>query len=339
MQTITFINCGPELAPVEGAVLLAPELGFLPGVQIQAVNSSGTGACVDAVATGREDISGPGLEPVLDAVASGERLNAKFFYETVRHDPFEIGVSSKSTITSISQLAGKVIGVANVGAVQQDYAEEMLASVGVNPAKETYEAVGQGASALQALTNGSIKALVEEDDIWGEYAGLGSGKDFRILPSPTSGLISEIPGASIIANDNWLKAHRSLAVDYARALTKAVLFQFANPVAMTKVFFKAYPQYLIPGKTLAQNVAAVLPEFSFQPESVWGYDGSHPLKHWGAFTTAQWAALLTVEGKANPAVKKLTTADMAPYWTNSIVGQIGPIDVPKVVAFAKSYKA
>ena len=83
------------------------------------------------------------------------------------------------------------------------------------------------------------------------------------MESPTTGLISKIPGASIIANGAWLKNNQKPAVEYARALTEAVLFQFTNPAAMTKVFFKAYPQYLIPGKTLDQNVATVLPEFSF----------------------------------------------------------------------------
>lgn len=337
VQTITFINCGPELAPIEGAVLLAPQLGFLPGVTIKAVNSSGTGACVDAVATGQDDISGPGLEPVLDAVASGEQLNAKFFYETVRHDPFEIGVAANSSITSLKQLSGAVIGVASAGTIQQDYAEEILASVGVNPSKETYEAVGQGASALHALTSGSIKALVEEDNIWGQYKGLGQNS-FRILPSPTTGTISQIPGASVIANGTWLKTHHDLAVRYATALTKAVLFQFANPVAVAKVFFKTYPQYLIPGKTLDQNVQAVMPEFEFQPESVWGYDAQHPLKHWGAFTTDQWAALLQVEGQANPTIKKLTPASLAPYWTNDIVNQIGSIDPAQIVKYAQNFK-
>jgi NitT/TauT family transport system substrate-binding protein len=335
-QTITFINCGPELAPVEGGVLLAPELGYLPHVTITAVNSSGTGACVQAVAAGQEDISGPGLEPVLDAVASGEKLNVKFFYETVRHEPFEIGVASGSSLKADTELKGLVIGVPTIGGIEQDYASEILQSANVSPSSVHFEAVGSGAAAIADLSNGTISALCVEDNIWGQFKGLGDS--FKILPLPTTGHIAQIPGSSIVANGSWLNHHKALATAYAIGVTKALLFQFANPGAMAAVFFKAYPQYLIPGKTLEQNIQAVLPEFASEGEAVWGYNDTHPLKNWGQFTTEQWRALLQVDRTTDPSVDSLTAKDLAPYWTNEIAAAIPHINVAAIVKQALAYK-
>jgi ABC-type nitrate/sulfonate/bicarbonate transport system substrate-binding protein len=329
-QTITWINCGPTFSVVSGAAILSQYLGYLPHVTINAETSSGTGACVQALTSGTADLSAPALESIDGPVSQGQTLNVRYVDEWIRHDAFQIAVAPGSPIKSVGELAHHIIGVTTIGGAQEAFAQAALTAAGVPLSTVSFEAVGDGAAAAEDVLNGTVAAECQVDVIWGTFTGLGY--DTRILPDPNEGGIRNVPGPSILANASWASANPKLVIEFIRALAEATIFQRTNPAAMAYIFFQHYPAYLVPGESLAQNIAAVVPQFKARSEYGYPIVPSSPTD--GEFTKSQWTALLAFDGLT----ASVTPAEIDQYWTNAYSSRIGYINAAAIVKRAKAFK-
>jgi NitT/TauT family transport system substrate-binding protein len=134
-------------------------------------------------------------------------------------------VSPSSSITSVSQLAGKTIGYNGVPLLKT-VIESYLASKGVNPASVNYTVISSYAAMGTALAQKQVDAVVPIDPFQEEITATGQG---RMLADVSA----QEPSASVIAalwgTPSWLQAHSALVSSFVAAFRKGA----ADADAMT----------------------------------------------------------------------------------------------------------
>lgn len=134
-------------------------------------------------------------------------------------------VSPSSSITSVSQLAGKTIGYNGVPLLKT-VIESYLASKGVNPASVNYTVISSYAAMGTALAQKQVDAVVPIDPFQEEITATGQG---RMLADVSA----QEPSASVIAalwgTPSWLQAHSALVSSFVAAFRKGA----ADANAMT----------------------------------------------------------------------------------------------------------
>lgn len=318
-------HCSPTLASNSSAIFLGPQLGLTDKFTINVTSVSGTGPCVQALSTGQAHISSPAPAALATPVSQNGDIGVKYFYELARQDTFNIMVKPDSPIQSYADLKGKRIGINGAGGVEQAFAVGALKSVGLSAADVTFIAVGNGAAAAKALQEGSVDAMSQVDIRWGTFKA--QGFEFRDLTA--SAPKTKTFGASYAANAKWLEENKELAIEFARMIARATIMTIVNPEAVIKNFYKVYPQFLTPGLTLEQQVAADLPVLEARSKK-YEFDLEKQSPDLGQFTDEQWEAVLEFNG--------LKVDDPKVMYTNEIAAAMGDIDVPKWVEYAKNYK-
>ena len=185
--------------------------------------------------------------------------------------------------------------------------------------------MGNGAAAAKSLQDGSVDAMSQVDIRWGTFKV--QGFEFRDLTA--SAPKSQTFGASYAANAKWLESNKELAVEFARMIARATIMTIVNPEAVIRKFYKVYPQFITPGLSLDEQVAADLPVLAAR-SAKYEFDLQKQDPKLGQFTAEQWAAVLEFND--------LKVSDPSVMYTNEIAAAMGDIDVLKWVEYAKNYK-
>jgi len=134
-------------------------------------------------------------------------------------------VSPSSSITSVSQLAGKTIGYNGVPLLKT-VIESYLASKGVNPASVNYTVISSYAAMGTALAQKQVDAVVPIDPFQEEITATGQGRMLADVSAqePSASVIAALWGAP-----SWLQAHSALVSSFVAAFRKGA----ADANAMT----------------------------------------------------------------------------------------------------------
>ena len=160
----TKILCGLTTAPGPGIAYLyfGKELGFdrQEGIDLEFVVLPGTPAVYQQLAAGRIQIGLPQPDPLVKALAKGERLPIRFIFNVIRRSESEMVVLDASQYRNIKDLKGQSIGVGGMGWGNVPKTRALLRQAGLVDGKDfTLTAVGDGAPAFKALMDGQVAAL------------------------------------------------------------------------------------------------------------------------------------------------------------------------------------
>lgn len=213
-------------------LLIAEKQGYFTqeGLTIDQVTTGSPVTAIDELASGAVDIASDGTDSYASAILKG--LPVEIVAPEMLADPYTL--ITAPSITSWSQLKGKVVSLGTKTDVTAMTFSQMAAPHGLNLSDFTYILAGSTNTRYQALTSGRVQAaiLTQPFDLQAESKG------YHELASAFT-LVKNWAFTMDGVNSNWAKTHGQDIVEYIRALEKAVKFAYANPTQAIQLMSSA----------------------------------------------------------------------------------------------------
>lgn len=257
---------------------IADKKGFFAqqGIKAQFVDFTTGPALAAAVVSGSVDVA-YGASSVSFDVAK-QSGNLKVLSDFVQYIAYPVVVAKDKATSSagagfpsnVKSLKGLKIGVTSLGGVVNKYMDAVLQSAGVSPNDVTYLATGTVESAILALKNGKVDALVANPPQTIEKAGVAAVEVVNPAIKGNAGPAAENAlGELDTTSKSFMQRNAATLNKYCRAMRKSVTWTKdpANFTAASQVVAK---QLDIPLAEAKSELKDALPTFaSSLPESVW----------------------------------------------------------------------
>jgi NitT/TauT family transport system substrate-binding protein len=260
-------------------VHLAAGLGYFAeeGLEVVTESLNGSGAILQALASGQAQIGRPGPAPLMKARERG--VDVVFIYNSLPRSSFGILVKQDAPYQEPDDLRGKVIGVGTADGAEVGFARAILGDYGMaEPADYTFIPVGDGGPATAGFMRGDIEAYV------------GSLADrailtYRGLPvrDITPDRFQTLFGNGYAAMGDYIRENPTVIEGMGRAMVRATHFARdpANRDEVLRVLREANPQEGEDPKFADALLEAVLAKgVPHDPAKGWGYNDPD---HWQAW--------------------------------------------------------
>lgn len=315
------INSG--VAPL----VFAEQLGLFEreGMSLDIVVLTGSGVIIPQLRQGTIDGAYSGLEPVIISHQPGTPdLGVKFIYNFIPRSIWELAVLESSDITDVADLEGRTIGVLGLGSSNVLGTRAILQSRGIDPESVTFQAVGVGAAAFEALRSGEIDVLNLFDTAHQRLELAGT--PLRRLELPADFTRSS-HGVSV--SIERFEERPEFFGRFGRVVAQGNLACEANLDACIRAYWAAYPE-LAP--TRAQEAATLEAEravLTARLSNLLSVEGP-----FGAFSDADWAALVGAL-EAGGLVTD-TSVPFERFYTGELVEMFNDFDREALIALARS---
>ncbi len=263
----------------------------------------------------------------LPIVARGDKLPTVNFFEFTYPFKYGLAVTPKSTVASLADLKGKMLGVSSLGLTDFPVLKMILKRNGIDPDKDVnILAVGEGVPGGQALQRGAVDALFSYDTQFGQIEAVGI--QLRYVPLPPN--VPMIGGFYLTARHETLQQNRKWAVGVGRAVAKGQVFIRENPRAAAYAFLQMFPEAAPRAASLEQQIKAIMIPIEKRSPFFSSYDKS--ITRWGEMTLAEFKEEVDFLGLTD----KIT--DVAALFTNELIGEINAFDTEKIRAQAREFK-
>jgi NitT/TauT family transport system substrate-binding protein len=258
VRQLVVVRGSPNLSADDAYLYAGKAMGFYEeeglDVEFQYLQAGGT-AVPTLLATGGAEMAIMSGQPLAAAAESGLADEAGLLAVCLNYvqsifDRFV--VPGDSEIQDYDDLAGKTLGVFDLGSAGAGPARGILTAAGVDPSQVEFLAVGAGPGAAEALASGQVDALSSWDTQYQLFDSLGYG--FRELPPV------ELPDiSSVVATTRQFADENPEVVEgFLRATAKSIVFAKANPERAVELFLEQNPQAVgdaTPEEALARDVA------------------------------------------------------------------------------------
>lgn len=297
-------------------------------LEVDVINTDGSVAAVQAVASGSADIAPADAGAILAAREKG--VPVKAVGGLVRNWPWRMAVQPDSEIKTAADLEGKKVGVISLASGSAIYARAYAADAGLDAAKDVdLLPVGVGAQALSALESGKVDVLALYTQAFTTIENTGT--EFRYLDN--SAAFDGIRSLTFAVTEKTLKEKKDVLTRYLRASYKALLFSAVNPEAAMRDGYRAFPQLLTgkkaddrigdDTKTLQAWIKTAVPAVG-EPAS---------FKGWGAISDAEWSRTVAYTRTSGQITKDVSLPQL---WDDSLLKGANDFDSAAVVERAKA---
>lgn len=297
-------------------------------LKVDVINTDGSVAAVQAVASGSADITPADAGAVLAAREKGVPVRA--IGGLVRNWPWRMAVRPDSEIKTPADLKGRKVGVISLASGSAIYARAYAGDAGLDAARDIeLLPVGVGAQALSALEDGKVDVLALFTQAYTTIENTGA--EFRYLDN--SDAFDGIRSLTFAVTDRTLKEKKDVLTRYLRASYKALLFSAVNPEAAMRDGYEVFPQ-LLTGKKADDRVgddSKSLNAWIRTAVPATGEPGS--FEDWGAISDAEWDKTVAYT-KASGQITK--DVDLAELWDDSLLQGANDFDSAAVIEKAKA---
>jgi NitT/TauT family transport system substrate-binding protein len=185
---------------------------------------------VQAVAAGKGDVASINSDGIILGYEKGVRMTAFLSHSPVFQDV--LGVLASSSIRTLGDFKGKVIGETSIGQPGEVFTRALLAGAGLRPGDYSFAPIGIGAQAISALTSGRVDGLVQPLPQQRIYEVM-NGLTFRYFFNP---LLSDVPNSAWVTSPATIANKAVLLQRFARAMVEASIVIRENPQLAAKYF-------------------------------------------------------------------------------------------------------
>lgn len=146
----------------------------------------------------------------------------------------EVVDSSLTNISSPKDLAGKNLGVTDLGSGTQVLTQAILGTAGLDPTKSQYVAVGAGDTFIAAIQQHKIAAGMTTYPTISRLVNTGKGKILVSLLTPAdtrAALGGDYPFIGIFAKNDWVNSNKGVAQRLVNAYVKTLQFIHSHTAA------------------------------------------------------------------------------------------------------------
>jgi NitT/TauT family transport system substrate-binding protein len=205
--------------------VLARQLGEYEkaGLSVELIDLKGGSDALKAVLGGSADVVSGYFDHCVNIAAKKQELVSFVVYDRYPGLVLVVSPARTAEITGIKDLAGKKVGVSAAGSSTDFFLKYLLKKNGVDPASVAVIGVGLGATAVAAIEQGQIDALVTLDPsvtvLQSSHPDLRLLSDTRTAKDTLAVFGGEYPGGALYSTAAWIAGHDK----EVQALTEAML--------------------------------------------------------------------------------------------------------------------
>ncbi|WGX96807.1 ABC transporter substrate-binding protein [Nocardioides sp. L-11A] len=223
-------------------LLVAEEKGFLAdeGISLDLEETNGSGFVTQQLLSGNTAVGWAGAPDTVVAYSKNDEVRALMCNPP--QNIFRIVVPEDSDITTVADLKGKTLGIAEAGGGEEPIVNASLADAGLERDRDvTVQPIGDaGPASLNAILDGQVDAYA------GSYPDISTlSADGRLVTRDiTPAEYNAIPGDCLITTAEHLEDEetRGQLVGLARAWAKGAIYAAAHPEEATELACAQVPQ-------------------------------------------------------------------------------------------------
>jgi NitT/TauT family transport system substrate-binding protein len=330
LKKVGVILGGPTIYEAFANASVAQYLGYFrdEGLELDMIPSAGSDQAVQEVAAGKVLVGWPSPDPVILGYQSSQNLKLKWLYTSYQGFIYDLRTVAGSPITSIKDLAGKTIGVVSLASAALWAAKAMLRENGVDPARVTFVAIGQGSQAASAIKAGRVDAVALWDAVYAQLANEG----IRFNPPFQSPTLSRLFSNGFVVTPQTLTGERTMLVGLCRAIAKGTVWVLNNPEQAVRIHWHLYPATKPSGmpedQALQRSLAVLkarLPYLTLDWVSVkkWGYNAP---ERWAAYEQFLYGLGILQQH-----------VDVTQIYTNDLIDDVNRFDAAAIADQAKKF--
>jgi NitT/TauT family transport system substrate-binding protein len=312
--------------------IAAKYLGYFSqeGLDVDLLNVGGSNEIAIQVASGNANLGA--ASPAQAVIGMQENaaapLDVRYFYDTTYRNIWSMSVPADSSIKTIAELRGKKIGVPSLGSGGVTYGKAYVRSAGLDPDKDvTFIPIGVGPQAVIAIRQKIVDAIV----FWSAANARFELSGVALRNLDIGRKLESLPDLSLLAKNDVIKNNPKMLIGFARALSKAIDFTNANPVAAVLITWKVYPESRPKEpdaqKALAQGLKILE---SHSP----GWTSAKTNGKNGLFIEEDWKNLSSFLLAGGQIAQPVPTSRM---YTNDLIDEINNYDRNAVIQQAKDF--
>ncbi len=297
-------------------------------LEVDVLNTDGSVAAVQAVASGSADIAAADVGAILAAREKG--VPVKAIGGLVRNWPWRMAVRPDSEISEPADLEGKRIGVISLASGSAIYARAYAADAGLDPAKDVdLLPVGVGAQALSALEEGKVDVLALYTQAYTMIENTGT--EFRYLAN--SDAFEGIRSLTFAVTEKTWRDRKDVLTGYLRASYKALLFSAVNPEAAMRDGYRTFPQ-LLTGKKADDRIGDDTKTLQAWIDTAVPPTGEPTdFKDWGTISDEEWNKTVAYTKTSVQITKDVSLPEV---WDDSLLDGANDFDSAAVIEQAKA---
>lgn len=311
LPMVRYAGAAPVIRPDHAWQFLGIPMGYYErmGFQGDYIPTAGSAAAVQLVLTGQAEVANSGFLELIAAKSRAPDLPVHMYYSQERQSSYEIIVPASSPITSLSELAGRPVGVPSLASGALPFARGLLRTAGVNPDTIDFLPVGVGAQALAALDGGEVAAI---SIFAGSIAAMEAlGREFKSFSAP-------IAGAGMVMSDRFVRDNRELATSIFRGFVMNQKIMLMNPEATVRAYWSAYGE---PSGDRESELRAAA-QFVRRTSAVFQtLDDPRP---WGYYTAEEWTTIREFFGGDGGSIPE--NSQLSDFYSDTLVEDGNRID-------------
>ena len=274
----------------------------------------------------------PGI--FLPAIAKDPSIDLIAVYKWLPRNANVVIVKADSPIKTVAELVGKRIGVRNQGDPGIQVTNTMLLELGLSDAGVQYIAIGDGATAGQALAQDRVDAMVTFDTAAARIELVGFKARYLALPPK----FATVGSGWLCVKKKMLKDERKTLVGLFRAIAKSTLFAHSNLEQAINLHWAVYPESKPKSKT-EEEARAEINFFLKDRKNNWMRQPNDPDQRFGASSLAEWKSNIetAAETSKNPKLAA-EIGDANRIFTNELIDEVNAFDRGAVIRQAQEFR-
>ena len=282
---------------------LTQRLGYFSqeGLNVTLIDEASGQSSEQEVLAHQVDAGSGSYNHTIELQAAGKQMECVVQLNVAPGEAEMVSSKEASTITSAKDLAGKNLGVTELGSGTQTLTTAILHNVGIAPDKVHFIPVGAGDTFIAAMQQGKIDAGMTTEPTISRLISSGVGKvlvDLRTPQSTQAALGGPYPFICVFMENSYVNAHRDVVQKMVNAYVKTLKWMHTHTAEQIADMMP--PDYYAGNKSLyvtaLQNQLAI-----FSP------DGNMP--------AGGPQAVLNIENQTNQSVQG-KTIDLNATYTN-----------------------
>ena len=225
---------------------IAEQLGYFKaeGLEVSIVDFAGGSRALQAVVGGSADVVSGAFEHTINMHAKGQPMRAFVLQGAAPQIVLGVNPRTMPNFKSVTDLAGKKIGVTAPGSSTNIVVNFVLAKAGLKPRDVSIVGVGASNGAVAAMRSGQIDAISNLDPVITLLQRSGDLKivsDTRILAEAEKVFGGPMPAGCLYAPQSFLDKNANTAQALTNAMVRANRWiQQAGPGDIIKVVPESY---------------------------------------------------------------------------------------------------